>query len=107
MLGMVRQLSVWPENGAPFLPHWKPNGPVPWATVLKVTVSPGQLVCETRASAVVGTLTVRLAKLVTLLQAPTTRKIGGAACREGVLEWVKEGAVRTERGAAAWGHCKP
>ncbi len=39
---------------------------------MKVTVSPGQLVCETNGSAVVGTLTVRLAKLVTLLHAPAT-----------------------------------
>ena len=38
----------------------------------KLTLSPGQLVRETNASAVVGTLTVRLAKLVTLLQALDT-----------------------------------
>ena len=45
---------------------------MPWAMVLKLTVVPGQLVCETNASAMVGTFTVRLALLVTLLQVPVT-----------------------------------
>src|SRR6266849_6068087 len=72
MLERINELAVWPASGAPSLAHWKLKGPVPRAVVLKVTVSPGQLVCETSASAVVGTLTVKVAKLVVLLQAPMT-----------------------------------
>src|SRR5260221_13501732 len=54
MLGKVRELPVWPESGTPSLAHCKPNGPVPCAAVLKLTVSPGQLVWVTSASAVGG-----------------------------------------------------
>ncbi len=68
----VKELPLWPGSVKPSLAHWKLNGPVPCAAVLKLTVSPGQLVCVSSASAVVGTLIVRLAKLVTLLQAPAT-----------------------------------
>ena len=73
MLESVNELPVWPPSGAPSLNHWKLTGPVPWAKVLKLTVSPGQLVCDTNASAEVRTLTVKLAKLVMLLQTPVTR----------------------------------
>ncbi len=72
MLASVKELPLWPGSVKPSLAHWNLNGPVPWAVVLKLTVSPGQLVSETNASAVVGTLTVTVAKLVMLLQAPVT-----------------------------------
>src|SRR6266478_67650 len=72
MLASVKELPLWPASVEPSLAHWKLNGPVPWAVVLKLMVSPGQLVSDTSASAVVGTLAMRLAKLVTLLQAPVT-----------------------------------
>src|SRR5258705_3155793 len=61
----------------------------PYATLLrsvKIAVSPGQLVCVTSASAVVGTLTARLAKLVTLLQAPATRSEEETALAAGIME---------------------
>ena len=45
---------------------------MPWAVVLKLALSPGQLVRETNASAIVGVFTVNLAELVTLLQMPVT-----------------------------------
>src|SRR5260370_21473271 len=73
MLESVKELPVWPGSVEPSLAHWKLNGPVPWAAVLKLAVSPGQLVSETKASAVVGTLTVRLAEVGMLFHTPATR----------------------------------
>src|SRR5437773_3067910 len=107
MLERAKELPVWPESGTPSLAHCKPNGPVPWAAVLKVAVSPGQLVCDTSASAVVGTLTVRLAKLVTLLHAPTTRTEYVPALEAMMLENVKELPVWPESGTPSLAHCKP
>src|SRR5437899_7963355 len=98
MLERVRELPVCPGSGAPMLAHWKPNGPVPCAVVLKLTVSPGQLVWEASASAVVGALTVRLAKLVTLLQAPVTCTEYVPALAAAILESVKELPVWLESG---------
>src|SRR5260221_13129432 len=63
MLERVSALQVWAESGLPSLVHWKPNGPVPWAAVLKITVSPGQLVCDTSASAVGGAFNGRVGGL--------------------------------------------
>src|SRR5438445_12238533 len=107
MLVKFREFPVWPGSGTPSLAHCKPNGPVPWAAVLKTTVSPGQLVCDTNASAVVGTLTVRLAKLVTLLQAPATWTEYTPALKAVMLERVKELPVWPESGAPFLAHCKP
>src|SRR6266478_6239660 len=90
MLVSVKELPLWPGSVKPSLAHWKLNGPVPWGAVLKLTVSPGQLVSDTSASAVVGTLTMRLAKLVTLLQAPVTCTEKAPALAAVMLVSVKE-----------------
>src|SRR5438093_6546389 len=107
MLESVKELPVWPESGAPFLAHCKPKGPLPLAAVVEIRVSPARSVCDTSASAVVGTLTVRLARLVTLLQAPATwrseeRRVGNER-----LESVKELPVWQESGTPSLANCKP
>src|SRR5260370_39770321 len=106
MLESANELPVWPGTVAPSLAHWKPNGPVPWAVVLKLTVSPGQLVSETSASAVVGTLTVRAAKLVALLQAPATCTEYVPALNAVMLESVSEELVWLASGEPSLAHWK-
>src|SRR2546425_2252179 len=44
MLRSASELLVSLASGIPSLAHWKPNGPVPEAVVLRVTLSPGHAI---------------------------------------------------------------
>ena len=72
ILESVSEELVAPVIIAPSFAHSKLNGPVPCAAVLKVVIVPGQFVTEAKGSALVGVLSAKNAKFVTLLQSPLT-----------------------------------
>src|SRR6188768_4270673 len=68
----TRVLLVTLGNSTPLLRHKNVNGPEPDTTVLKVTELPGQLVAFNKGVSTGCSLTVKVAKFVTLLHSPVT-----------------------------------